>query len=293
MYFFLKALAKGLVLPPGSPLILALLGAILIWRRRRAGWTVFILGFGALWLLCTPVVADGLLLLAQRYPALDPDKPVNAQAVVVLGGGVSRNHAPEYNGPLAESVLLERLALGAWLARHFCLPLAVSGAGPEANAMSGTLARNFGLTPRWIEAQSRDTYENAQLSARILLPQGIKRIVLVTSSAHEYRAAQEFMAAGFAVTPAPIGLFDYRELGVFRYLPTPAGLERSNAAIYELIGEPMRRLQAALGVRERFDRIICRAPACQPRPRTAAPLPEARNCPDPGTIPATARRSAP
>jgi hypothetical protein len=33
-------------------------------------------------------------------------------------------------------------------------------------------------------------------------------------------------------------------------------LARSNAALYELIGEPMRRLQAALGIRERFDRKV-------------------------------------
>jgi hypothetical protein len=29
---------------------------------------------------------------------------------------------------------------------------------------------------------------------------------------------------------------------------------RSSAAVYELIGEPARRVQAALGVRERFDK---------------------------------------
>jgi hypothetical protein len=29
---------------------------------------------------------------------------------------------------------------------------------------------------------------------------------------------------------------------------------RSSAGMYELIGEPVRRLQSALGVRERFDK---------------------------------------
>jgi uncharacterized SAM-binding protein YcdF (DUF218 family) len=263
--FILKSLARELILPPTASLILILLGAILVWRGKRLGWTVFVVGFASLWLLCTPIVADGLSALAERYPALNPDRPVNALAVVVLGGGGERNHAPEYNGPVAEPIMLERLTLAAFLARRFSLPLALSGATTEATAMSETLSRNFGVTPRWIEANSRDTYENARLSARILLPAGIKRIVLVTSSAHEWRAAHEFMAAGFDVVPAPAGVLDNRERGVFRFTPGYGGLMRSHAAVYELIGEPMRRLQAALGVREKFDRAVrSGAPAAAP-----------------------------
>jgi len=85
--FYLKALARGLILPPTGSLILTLLGVILIWRRRRFGWPVFVVGFASLWLLCTPIVADKLSALAEGYPALNPSHPVNAQAVVVLGGG--------------------------------------------------------------------------------------------------------------------------------------------------------------------------------------------------------------
>jgi uncharacterized SAM-binding protein YcdF (DUF218 family) len=251
--FILKTLARELILPPNPSLLLALLGASLIWRRQRFGWAVFVVGFASLWLMCMPIVADRLSALAEGYPALNPDRPVNAQAVVVLGGGGERMHAPEYNGPMAEPIMLERLTLAAFLARRYSLPLAVSGAVSESRAMSETLSRNFGVKPRWIEGNSRDTYENAQLSARILLPGGVKRIVLVTSSAHEWRAAHEFMAAGFDVVPAPAGVLDYREPGVFRLIPSTAGLMRSHAAVYGLIGEPMRRLQAALGVREKFE----------------------------------------
>ncbi|MDB6108074.1 MAG: hypothetical protein JWO52_8073 [Gammaproteobacteria bacterium] len=271
--FILKALARELILPPAACLILILLGAILIWRRRRFGWPVFVVGFASLWLLCTPFVADGFSALAERYPALNPDRPVNAQAVVVLGGGGERNPAPEYNGAMAEPIMLERLTLAAFLARHYSLPLAVSGVASEATAMSATLSRNLGVTPRWIERDSRDTYENAQLSARILLPAGIKRIVLVTSSAHEWRAAHEFMAAGFDVVPAPAGVLGHREPGVFKFMPNPTALTRSHAAVYELIGEPMRRLQAAWGVREKFDGGVRRAaptvaPGSKPESRT-------------------------
>jgi uncharacterized SAM-binding protein YcdF (DUF218 family) len=253
MFFWLKAVARAFILPPGCSLILILAGMLLVWRRTRLGWWVFLLGFGTLWLMCTPFVSDRLLQLAERYPAFDPSKPTNAQAIVVIGGGGERVWAAEYKGPVAEQVLLERLALAAYLARTLSLPVLTSGAPDEALAMAATLKRNLGISPRWIESNSRDTFENARLSARILLPLGVRRIILVTSSTHEWRAAHEFMDAGFEVTPAPSGVLSPRETGVFMFVPGPMALSRSNAAIYELIGEPMRQLQKALGVRERLD----------------------------------------
>jgi uncharacterized SAM-binding protein YcdF (DUF218 family) len=259
--FFLKPLARSLALPPACCLILILLGAILIWRRRRFGWPLFIVGFASLWLFCTPLVADGLTALAERYPALDPDKPVSAQAVVVLGGGTERIDAPEYNGSIADNILLERVTLGAFLAKRFGLPLAVSGSDDEALAMSATLTRNFGVTPRWIDGKSRDTYENAQLTARMLFPENIKRIVLVTSSTHEWRAAHEFMDAGFDVVPAPTGISVPHRFGVFEFVPGIRALTRSTVASYEILGEPMRRLLALLHLRERFDHNVPAAPA--------------------------------
>lgn len=259
MYFALKSLARSLILPPASPLILTLIGAFVIWRHRRVGWVIFASGFASLWLLCTPIVADGLNLLAQRSPPLDPTRPVDAQAVVILGGGSDRYRAPEYAGPIVEGVLLERVTLGAFLAKHYSLPTAISGSEMEATTMTATLERNFGVVPQWVERHSRDTFENAQFSARMLFPVGIRRIVLVTSSTHAYRATQEFKAVGFEVIPAPIGVYGRREIGLFRYIPSPSALERSNAAIYELIGEPVRQLLAALGVRERFDPGLRRA----------------------------------
>jgi uncharacterized SAM-binding protein YcdF (DUF218 family) len=267
----IKTLARELILPPTSVLLLSLVGAVLAWRRWRFGWAIFFVGFGSLWLLCTPVIADWLSGFADGYPALDLSRSVDAQAVVVIGGGGQRNDAPEYNGPMAEPILLERLTLAAFIARRLSLPVAVSGAPAEAVAMSQTLSRSLGVTPRWIEANSRDTFENAQLSAKLLFAVGVKRIILVTSSAHEWRAAHEFMGAGFDVVPAPAGVLASREKGLYRYLPSASALGRSYAAVYELTGEPIRRLLAALGVREKLDRKLQPVtPAGDSQPPTAS-----------------------
>lgn len=115
--------------------------------------------------------------------------------------------------------------------------------------MAATLTRNFGLTPRWLEDQSYDTFENARNSVRMLRADGISRIILVTHSTHLPRSVEEFKAAGIEVVPAPVGVLTVRDLGVDRYLPDPSALLRSHAAIYELIGEPVRALLAATRLR--------------------------------------------
>lgn len=248
MLVLLKSLARNLILPPTGPLILAVIGLLLVPRRRRLGGALVVTAVALLWLCATPVVADVLMRMAERYPPLDSSKPVNAQAVVILGGGGVRN-APEFGGPAVEGAALSRVLYGAFVARRTELPIALSGAPEEAVAMSATLRRDLGISARWIEGQSGDTFENARFSARLLLPAGIHRIILVTDASHEWRAAHEFMAAGFDVIPAPVGGAAPRARGVIGYIPDPEGMKRSYSAVYELIGEPVRQLMAALHLR--------------------------------------------
>ncbi len=252
MYFILKATLRTLLLPPASPLLLAACGYWIARRFRKIGIAFMMTGGLSLWLLSTAVVADALSMSIERYAALDPAQPLDAQAIVIIGGGGARELAPEYAGPAADFLLLDRLDYGAFLAHRTGLPVLVSGAPLEALTMQTSLQRDFGITVRWIENRSRDTYQNALFSAQMLMPLDIKRIVLVTMSTHMWRAAQEFAAAGFTVTPAPTGLTTPRELEALRFIPTASALLRSSLAIYEMIGEPMRRLQAFLGIREHF-----------------------------------------
>lgn len=248
MFILLKSLARNLILPPAGPLILAVMGLLLVPRRRRLGGTLMVTGVAMLWLCATPVVADVLMSMAEGYPPLDVSKPVSAQAVVILGGGGVRN-APEFGGPALEGASLSRVIYGAFVARRTSLPVELSGAPEEAVAMSATLTRDLGINARWIESHSGDTFENARFSARLLRPEGIHRIILVTDASHEWRAAHEFTAAGFDVIPAPVGGAAPRAHGVMGYIPGPSGMERSYSAIYELIGEPVRQLMAALHFR--------------------------------------------
>jgi uncharacterized SAM-binding protein YcdF (DUF218 family) len=245
----LKTLLKDLVLPPAGPLLLALLGLLLLTRRPVLARICLIAGIGSLWLLSTPIVADGITRPVERYPPLDLSLAANAQAIVILGGGGQRALAPEYAGPAAEPLSLERLSYGAYLAQKTGLPVLVTGFSIEARSMHDTLKRNFGVETRWIDASAYDTYQNARNSARLLKADGVQRIVLVTRATHMWRAVQEFTAAGFEVVPAPVGILADRDFGVLRWLPNLEALMRSSIAIYEMLGEPARLFLAATHLR--------------------------------------------
>ena len=255
MFVTLKMILRTLILPPTGPLIAVLAG---LWlrrartgeRARQTGGVLVALGLGSLWLLSTPVIADRIEHLAQRVPPLSPATPIDAQAIVILGGGSERWHAPEYgNEAAAEGKLLERLTYGAFLARRTQLPVAVTGTFVEATAMRATLARDFSVAVRWFEASSHDTFENAALTAQLLKPQGVTRILLVTDATHEWRAAHEFTAAGFTVVAAPVGIGVMPAQAAVRYLPSIAALGRSTEALYEILGDLARRVFAATDVR--------------------------------------------
>lgn len=245
-----KTLLKGIVLPPTGPLLLAILGVLLIKRRPLLARTCLILGLGCLWLLSTPVVSDAVTRLAERYPPLDLRYTAGAQAIVILGGGGQRVFAPEYAGPAADPMLLERLAYGAYIGGKTNLPILVTGYHTEADAMRDTLLRNFGVDARWVDDQAYDTFENARNSVRLLKAGGVTRIVLVTSASHMWRSVHEFTAAGIEVVPAPSGVLARREVGASRFIPNPDALMRAHVAVYELLGEPVRAFLAASHLRQ-------------------------------------------
>src|SRR5690242_18398384 len=123
MIFELRILLRTLILPPACLLIVGFVGLLLAWRRRRLGLALTALSLAGLWLLSTPLIADGLERMAERYPALDLSHPGDTQAIVILGGGGYRNYAPEYRGPAPDYAMYDRLAYGAFVARHTRLPV--------------------------------------------------------------------------------------------------------------------------------------------------------------------------
>ncbi len=244
--FLLKKILAALVLPPTGPLLLVLAG-LLLWRRRAGRWLVWG-GFLTLFALASPLVAHSLLTLVDDTPPLDYHAARTAQAIVIMGGGVRQ--APEYGGDSLGRLTLERVRYGAWVARRTGLPVMVTGGSvyggtSEAEVMRTALRDEFGVPVRWIEPRSRNTHQNAQLSAAVLRPAGIKRIVLVAHSFDMPRAQAEFEAAGFETVLAPTGVRGEwpEDLPLaLMLIPNMAALHGSYYALYELLADAVRRV---------------------------------------------------
>jgi uncharacterized SAM-binding protein YcdF (DUF218 family) len=251
---WLKVFLKALVLPPVGPLLIAAVGLWMVGRFRRAGQIVAWTGILLLLALSTPVVAHLLSTLVDDSPPLDFARARGAQAIVILGGGVRRD-AVEYGGDTLGHLTLERVRYGAQVARRTGLPVLVSGGSvsggePEAKLMRAALEREFGVPVRWSEARSRNTHENALLSAQVLKAEHIARIVLVAHSFDMRRARAEFAAQGIEAIGAPTGIPDGELDLPLDFLPNMGALQGSYYALYEIFANVARWLTLNFGTRD-------------------------------------------
>jgi uncharacterized SAM-binding protein YcdF (DUF218 family) len=241
----LLALAKTWILPPGSLLLLLLLG-LLLWRRPL-GRLLVLAATLALYLLSMPLTTAWLAAGLETDPPADSAtlEARGAQAILVLLAG--RNHkAPELGGRDGLSPLsLQRLQYGVSLHRETGLPLAVSGGSVlpherEALAVIAQrgLERDYGIQPLVVEGHSRNTRENLQFSRPLLAAAGIHKVVLVTHAWHLPRALLSAEQAGLAVIPAGTGFLsdgdDRTSWG--DWMPSASALAVNRHLLHEHLG---------------------------------------------------------
>ena len=242
---------SALLAPLGIVLVILLVAALVAWRRPLAAWRPVALALIVLYPLSTHFVADQLLWWLEPAPR-DPAADRSGQAIVVLGGGTYFS-APEYGGDTVKAQVLARLRYAAHLHRALDKPVLASGGAPEGNSvpeaqlMRHVLQQDFRITVQWIEEGSRNTFENAQLSASLLKPAGIQRIYLVTHAWHMRRARLAFEHAGFNVIPAPTGYATRFKLTALDFLPDARALYDSGLFFREATGIGWYYLRIAIG----------------------------------------------
>ncbi len=216
-------------------------------RWPRAGRTVCVLGLLVLYALSTDIVATALIQPLERYPPVTSTQLVrmNAQAIVVMGGG-RYPAAPEYgNTDAASPASLARVRFASHIAKVARLPILVTGgrvygeAISEAQALAEVLSEDFGQPVRWLEERARNSAENARYSYALLRREGIRRIILVTHAYHMPRSVRMFEQAGFEVVPAGTGYTrsGNGHYGVLAFLPSMNAFSMSGRALHEYLGQ--------------------------------------------------------
>lgn len=242
----LIALLKDWLLPPGSILLLLLLG-LLFWRRA-IGPTLVLVAVITLYLIAIPQTTRWLAAPLETYPSADAQsiRAAGVQAILVFLAGRS-HHAPELDGKDGLSPLsLQRLHHAVRLHRQTGLPLVLSGGAESTPDSEGlavlaerTLRQVYDVQPLIIEDNSRTTRENAIESAQLLQAQGIDKVVLVTSAWHMPRARYSAEQAGLTVLPAGTGFESSSadQAGQWRdWLPTAKALLINRNLLHEYLG---------------------------------------------------------
>ena len=246
--FQLKKFISMLMLPPVAPLLVVAAGLVLLRWRRRLGMGLAWGGLAVNLLLAMPAAAGWLT--QQAMPANlglpSPADLASAGAIVVPTAGAER-HLRDYGGETVDGPGLERARAAARLARQTGLPVLVSGGLPREGqslaALTAQAIAEFGAQVRWLEAESRDTAENAGLSARLLAADGVSRVVLVTHALHMGRAAGEFRMAGLEVIPAPTLLPRPPDYQASDFWPNIRAYRESALALHELLGQAAQALR--------------------------------------------------
>ena len=244
-------IAGALVSPLGAALLLLLvaLGVGIGCREipdARSRVVRALAAFGSVWLLIwsLPVVSHALRAqLEDAYPAQATDQVAQAQAVVVLGGGI---RPAERSGQMPDiGRAADRVWLAARLYKAAKAPMVLVSGGSdravfftsEAQAMRELLV-DMGVpdAAMLLEEDSRNTKQNALFSARLLRSRGVQKILLVTSALHMPRARALFEAQGLDVVPVPADHEARHHFALVDWLPDADALDGSARAMKELVG---------------------------------------------------------
>jgi uncharacterized SAM-binding protein YcdF (DUF218 family) len=225
------------VVPPPNLVLAIIAGLVLARRRRRSGLIIVAASLGLLFILSLPIVSRLLIVSLEQGLPLNPPRNDPPQAIIVLSAEMVHTVGGELDvqvGPLT----LQRLRAAAALQRRTHLPILVSGGTletdepPIAALMADSLKTDFGVPVQWVEARSRNTWENASDSAAILEPLGIRSVYVVTHAWHEHRAMIAFRRTKLRATAAPVQL-DGLSAGAF---PEAGAWLQSYYALHEWIG---------------------------------------------------------
>ena len=230
--FTLKKLITAFIIPPG---IFILAFFILSFFLKSKKLKTISFGITILfYLLSITPVKDALITPLERTYS-QPKGFLNANAIVVLGGGYYKN------GNLSGETV-KRLLAGVYLSYKTKIPLILSGVDIKylpKNTPIVKIIDAIDLGNIYEDIKSKDTIQNAAQSYKICtryINQDCSSIILVTSAYHMPRAKMLFDRFFKNVIPYPV---DYKEdlrYNLRSFLPNMSDLENSTKAIREYIG---------------------------------------------------------
>ena len=203
--YYLNKLVWLLLNPAFVGMVLLVIG-IVFSRRRFGRWLLALpLVWFALWMMpLTSLILGAPLEAAYLKDGAVPsvESYTNADAIVVLGGGMAVHQDPDGTCHAEMNANSDRVWMGARLFRAEKAPKIVL-TSCMVDQSTVPLLRDFGIDEECVEFHEEP--RNTEEEARMLATNGVKRILLVTSAWHMRRAEMMFRryAPELEVVPAP------------------------------------------------------------------------------------------
>jgi uncharacterized SAM-binding protein YcdF (DUF218 family) len=245
----LRSLLIGLLQP--YPVLFLLLGVGIanLWRRRRESKRrlfLITLAYVILAALSLPAIAHfSLGTLEWRYPPAE-QRPDDAEAIVVLGGGVQSADATRLRAEMNSETLWRCLHAADLYRKGKSCPVIVSGGSSDTAPSDPPIAllmrdflRDQGVTDGnlIVEDRSRTTHENAVECRKVLDERRIRKVILVTDAIHMFRAMRSFRKQGIDAVPSACAhratQFGW---GLFDFLPSANAVQNQERTLHEWLG---------------------------------------------------------
>jgi uncharacterized SAM-binding protein YcdF (DUF218 family) len=251
MEFHISKILYLFIMPLGLSLIFIMMSVRWSYTGRKAGAVLFgLVAILVLWISAMPVFTKLIYSgLEEGYPYTAINTLPDADAIVVLGGGVSRTGTQQDLPSLG--LAINRLFYGMKLYQAHKAPrIILSGGGADGEIteakLMADLLKGFGISGNMVieERISRNTHDNAMYTLAILHREQIQTIILVTSAYHMRRAFAAFRTSEFQIIPAPV---DHMGViapdNILNWLPDAGALLMTSIACKEYVGWIYYRLR--------------------------------------------------
>ena len=247
VYLIVTKTLPEMVMPLSLGVLCIVIGAAVVMSKPKSGRLLILMGVVILTVFSLPIVANQLIhSLESKYPTRQVENYPNADAIVLLGGGVSPPTPATIYSQL--SVSADRLLVTKRLYDAGKAPIILaSGGTADTNsnveseaAQTSLILQSWGVEVDDIvtEELSTNTRQNMQETIKLLGNASSKRILLVTSAMHMPRAMAIFNTSGLEVIPVPANRLISQSTTRIknRWIPNAISLGGSSRALREHLG---------------------------------------------------------
>jgi uncharacterized SAM-binding protein YcdF (DUF218 family) len=214
-FFLVSKTARFFIDPGNILLLLVFMSTILAWSkwRRASRLLITMTALFCVFFITVPVGSYAVQYLEQRFPA-NPSLPEHIDGIIVLGGALDPVKTKAYGQPsLGGSA--ERILMFAKLANQYPNARLIYSGGSghvtdqinkEADFVLPIL-QDLGVEASRItlENQSRNTFENAKFSYKLMKPEPDDVWILITSASHMPRSIGSFRQINWInIIPYPV-----------------------------------------------------------------------------------------